>query len=98
MNGLAAIQDFVCKIICQAVEIPEDVLNSDCGYLKELRNKYARLLVKNPSAFSNAPSKEVDMEQFDRKITDIVNSPVEFKNATVSSVSNDVSPPAPITQ
>ena len=53
------------------------MLNSDCGYLKELRQKYARLLVKNPSAFSNLASKEVNMEQFDRTIADIVNSPVE---------------------
>lgn len=74
------------------------MLNSDCVYLKELRQKYARLLVKNPSAFSNHASKEVDMEQLDRTIDDIVNSPGELKNATVSSASNDISPPAQVTQ
>lgn len=70
------------------------MLNSDCGYLKELRKKYAAMLATNPSAFSN--SKEVDIENIVGTIEGIVNSPVVPKNPSISSVSNDVSPPTQV--
>jgi hypothetical protein len=78
------------------------MLNSDCEYLKGLRQKYASTLVKNPSALSNHLTKDLDKGLFDRSYENIIKSAgstparPEHIDATISSVSNDVSPPAPV--
>ena len=78
------------------------MLNSDCEYLTGLRQKYASTLGRNPAALSNRLTHELDQGAFDRSYENVTksagNTPVrpEHADVTISSVSNDVSPPAPV--